>query len=300
LNSNNTIWTKTGDAGILIPTGSTASGSTSATITYLQVKEKALELAQMYEKYDVPLPPTCDLAKHIADAVRISDLWMMAREGEIVAGARYHGAQLDRIANAFASVKNADSRTTYMRALTRNSLDMFDRAPSHAKDILWEMELCALLKAKSFVAELKEPDIVVTMGNHCIGIACKKVYSEGNVETTLSNGVAQIERRYELGILAINLDDLLPPNQIRVASSDKALSKSLSADNFAFLGRHGRHFKKYLGSNRILGVIAATGGFAVLNDVVHTTRQFTIWVFPNLDEARTRLLHELQTGLMPS
>jgi hypothetical protein len=265
------------------------------------VKEKAHKLKKLYADNGVALPSGCSLAQHISDAVRISDLWMMARESDIAAGARYHGAQLDRIADAFDSVMedDPDVRSNYLRKLVSGSLDMFDRAPSEAKNFLWEMELCALLKERSFDAALREPDIVVALEQHHIGIACKKIYSEENVEATLSHGVSQIASRFELGMLAINLDDLLPPNQVRVARSNEALSKSLSADNFAFLGRHGRHFKKYLASNRILGVMAATGGFATVNDVVHNARQFTIWVYPNLDDGRTRLLRKLQTGLMP-
>jgi hypothetical protein len=34
----------------------------------------------------------------------ISDLWMMAKKNEITARARYHRAQLDRIADTFGSV----------------------------------------------------------------------------------------------------------------------------------------------------------------------------------------------------
>lgn len=265
------------------------------------MKEKALKLKQLYADNGVALAPASSLALHIADAARISDLWMMAKESEITAGARYHGAQIDRIADAFDSVveDNADIRIAYLRKLVGGNLDMFDRTPSEAKNFLWEMELCALLKRRSFAAVLREPDVVITMGQRQIGVACKKIYSEENVESTLSNGVSQIEGSFELGMIAVNLDDLLPPNQIRVATSDEALSKSLSADNFAFLDRHQRHFKKYLSSNRILGVMAATGGFATVNHVVHNARQFTIWVYPNLDHERTRLLRKLQAGLMP-
>jgi hypothetical protein len=226
---------------------------------------------------------------------------MMAKESEITAGARYHGAQIDRISDAFDSVveDNADIRVAYLRKLVGGNLDMFDRTPSEAKNFLWEMELCALLKRRSFAAVLREPDVVLTMGQRQIGVACKKIYSEENVESTLSNEVSQIESSFELGMVAVNLDDLLPPNQIRVATSDEALSKSLSTDNFAFLDRHQRHFRKYLSSNRILGVMAATGGFATVNHVVHNARQFTIWVYPNLNDDGTRLLRKLQAGLMP-
>jgi hypothetical protein len=294
-----TIWTQLSGSGILIPTGTAAAGSMSTTITFLGIKEKALALDQMYRDNDVVLPPGCNLAKHIADAVRISDLWLLARQSEITASATYHAAQLDRIANAFVGVRDVEARKRYLRALTSGSLEVFERTPSFAKDILWEMELCALLKARSFVAELREPDIVVTIGESEIGVPCKKIYSEANIERTLSDAVSQIEREFELGIVAFNLDDLQPANQVRVTNSEEALRKSLSADNFQFLGRHQRHFRRYLSSNRILGALAASGGFAVINEVIHTTRQYTIWAFPTLPSEKMQLLHKLQDGLMP-
>jgi hypothetical protein len=95
-----------------------------------------------------------------------------------------------------------------------------------------------------------------------VGVACKKIYSQENVEKTLSEGVAQIESDHEFGILAINIDDLAPPNRIRTVASSGDLQASLSEDNRQFLKRHDRHFRKYLSTGRAMGAFVASGGIA--------------------------------------
>jgi hypothetical protein len=92
----------------------------------------ALEL--LYAENKVPIPPGCDLPKHIQDAKKTEELWNARREREISAGALYRGVQVISIADAFTSVVDAAARESFLRDMLNGSLDVFDRVRSKAKD----------------------------------------------------------------------------------------------------------------------------------------------------------------------
>ena len=103
----------------------------------------------------------------------------------------------------------------FLTVFTSGSLNLQQRDNSLAKNMLWELELWSILRRRSFSATLREPpDIVVIFEGAMVGIACKKLYSENNVEKVLSEAVGQIEAVFDYGIVAVNLDDLILPDQI--------------------------------------------------------------------------------------
>lgn len=289
-------------SGLVVPEGTVSDLSHSSSQTYLQIKEKALALEQLYADSNVPIPPTCDLARRIADAKALSDLWLMNKVDELSMTLLFHGVHLDRIADAILPLKLVAGRNKYLIALTSGSLDLFERQISKAKDVLWELELWSILQDRSLDAALSEPpDVVVAFEDSKIGIACKKLYSEKNVEKVLSEGVAQIEASFDFGIVAVNLDDLVPPNQIVKASTQEKMGKFISNLNARFLQSHARHFRKYLASGRLLSALISTH---VLADVYrerprfNNARQSTIWAIPGLPPEKDRQLKRFYDQLM--
>ena len=209
---------------------------------------------------------------------------------------------LDRIANAILPLSNVPERAKYLTEMTSGSLDLQQRNRSLAKDILWELELWSVLRKRSLDAMLCEPpDIVVTFEESKVGIACKKLYSEENVEKVLSEGVQQIETTFDFGILAVNLDDLTLPEQILRAATQEAMGKTIDNLNLKFLHRHKRHFKKYLASGRLLSALVSTG---VLADTYtektrfNMARQMTIWAIPGLPPEKDKQLKRFYKHLM--
>jgi hypothetical protein len=106
--------------------------------------------------------------------------------------------------------------------------------------------------------------------------------------------VAQIEAVSEYGLLAINIDDLWPPNQIRATTSEQYLAHTLSQENVQFLSRHDRHFRKYLSSGRVMGALVASGGIGYVEPSYMSARQFTTWSVPGLEPTKAKLLNDLQ------
>jgi hypothetical protein len=170
---------------------------------------------------------------------------------------------MDRIADAMLPLGEMIDCSVYLQHMASGNVDPFKRERSKSRDTLWELELLAILKNQGFSAELEEPpDIVVELGSARIGIACKKFYSTKHVQNVLSTAVSQIEGAFDYGILAVNIDELIPPAQIIKAPTTDELGRLLSRANVEFLGLHDRHFRKYLATGRLLGAMVSIGGIA--------------------------------------
>jgi hypothetical protein len=222
------IW-RPQESGLVVPEGTVSDLLLSSSESYLQIKEKAFAVESLYAENKVSLPPTSDLARLLADAMVLSDAWLTGQEDKLSMTVLFRVAQLNRIADALLTIHMVPHRNVFMTALASGSLDLLDRKQSTAKDYLWELELWSILKRSSFDAILEEPpDIVVRFADCRIGIACKKIYSERHVQNVLSQAVAQIEGDFDFGIVAINIDDLVPPNQILRTPNQEKLSQYIS------------------------------------------------------------------------
>ena len=232
----------------------------------------------------------------------LSDSWLLNRVDKLSVISLFRAGHLDRIANAVLPLKHVSNRTKYLTALTSGSLDLLQRQKSHAKNILWELELWSILQRRSFDAILSDPpDIVVTFEGSTIGIACKKLYSEKHVQNVLSEAVAQIEAAFDFGIVAVNLDDLVPQNAILSAPNQETMSQVIVDFNARFLELHERHFRKYLASGRLIAALVST---AILADVYRRRTRFnnawqsTIWTIPGLPADKHTQLCRFRDQLM--
>lgn len=290
------------ESGLVIPQGIVTDVSHTSSDTYLSIKEKALEIEAIYKENNVRLATGSDLASLIADAKLQSDSWLLGEAEKHPMTLLFRTGLLDRIAEAVLPLKDVPDRIRFLKALTLGSLDLQGRKKSKAKDTFWELELWASLKRRSFDTTLTEPpDIVVNFGDSRVGIACKKIYSEKHVQNVLSQAVAQIESAFDIGIVAINIDDLVPADQILRAPTTETMSQFIRELNRKFLAEHERHFRKYLASGRVISAIVSTG---VLADVFRSkprfnhARQTTIWTVPGLSVEKSRQLRNFYGLLM--
>lgn len=107
------------------------------------------------------------------------------------------------------------------------------------------------------------------------------------MQNILSKAVNQIEQKYEFGIVAINLDDLLPANVVLKMDSSNAVTERLNDINTNFINKHIRHFTKYFAKSRIISAIIST---SMLTDIPNerprfrNTSQWTIWIVAELSQ----------------
>ena len=273
----------------------------ASTQTYLQIKEKALSLESLYAESNLNLPPTCDLARLIADAKMLSDLWL-TNHSKLEMCLLLHGFYVDRIAEAVLPIRSVLERERYLNLLTCGSLDLLEREKSKAKNCLWELELWSTLCRHGFDAALTEPpDITILFEGSKIGIACKKIYSEKHVQNILSEAVSQIESAFEFGIVAINLDDLLPAHRILQAATRKTMSRVIRDLNARFFRSHERHFRKYLSCGRVIAALVSTSLVAELRQErpsLNNAGQSTIWIIPGLEPEKEEQVNRFRDQLI--
>lgn len=289
-------------AGLIVPSGSFSDLTQSSSHTYLHIKEKALALQSLFLDSKVPLDDTTDLVSLIDNAKRLSDLWLLGQDAGNAMPLVFRAMILDRIADAVLPLAQEPNRIRFLNDLLFGNLDLLGRTRSRAKDAFWELELWATLKQRSFDVALEEPpDLVINLDDKRIGIACKKLYSEKHVQNVLSQAVAQIEANFDFGIVALNLDDLWPANQILTRPTDKAMGQAIANFNSQFLSRHKRHFKKYLTVGRVISALVSS---SILADVCNAQPRFTyasqvtVWTIPGLPQEKHRQLNAFYGRLM--
>lgn len=289
-------------SGVVIPDGFASQYEGSSSASYLQMKEKAVELERLYGEYGIAIPTACVLAKLINSAKSLSDSWLTHKFDGISIETLIRSGQLDRIADAALRLRGHPRCGEYLRVLCSGNLDPLVRKQSKAKDLLWELELWSMLLGRSLKAELAEPDVVIGFDGTQIAIACKKIYSERNVEKVLSQAVAQVESGFEFGIVAMNLDDLFPVRSMsRGIPTQAAAGQRVNEFNLQFLRTHERHFRKYLSGGRLISAWIFTGCSADLHAErtrFNTIRQSTIWTIPGLSQEKDIQLRRFYGGVI--
>ena len=281
----NEIWTA-GPSGILIPAGRVTDISTRSRTDYSEIRTRAQQIEDLYAEASIRIPPNCSLGRLIRNGKDLWENWILDDAEKLTSEAFFLGIHLDRIADVVLPLTGEANRAKYLKDLLSGTLNFFQREHSKAKNIFWELEVWSRLRKRTNQLSLAEPpDVIVDFEDSRIGIACKKVYSERHVQNVLSQAVDQIESDFEFGIVAVNIDDLLPADAVLKLATSHAVSDKLHLHNEEFLQRHERHFRKYLSKGRLISAIVSTS--VILNVLTERPRfnnayQWTVWTIPGL------------------
>jgi len=198
----------------------------------------------------------------------------------------FDALSVDRIYSALLNLDNNNSND-YLKHLLKGTLDFRDINPSHAKNILFELEVIGSIKKVFTEAYLGEPDIVVPFKDGDVGIACKKVVSKKNLKKQLSQGVKQIQKNnFKFGIVAINIDNILPEKKLLEASSREYALDVLHERNMTFIEEYDRFFLKYLNDSRLMALLIVSSTIADVKSAsprYYNISQSTIWTLENLE-----------------
>jgi hypothetical protein len=295
------IWNRL-SSGLYVPAGVEAREHEFVQETFLDMKDKAIRVERLYADASVPLRPRSDLARMLADAKALSDAWLSGQEpGDRTRELLIRGTMFNQIAGSLLALQGVDGARQYLKTVSSGTIDSRVRTKSKAKNCLWELEWWAVLRKRSLAAELQDPpDIVVALGDRKLAVACKRIYSEKHVQNVLSQAVKQTERGYDVGVVAINLDDLLPAGSIPQAPTHDEIATHLSRLNLRFIGAHERHLRKYLASGRLVSAIVSTGCVALSTGGFYHARQFAIWTIPGLETRKDQAVRALYDAIMRS
>jgi len=194
----------------------------------------------------------------------------------------------NRIYSALLNLEGFENKNKYLKDLLNGTLDFMEITQSHSKNILFELEVAGSLRKIFKNTYLDEPDIVVPFEDGNVGIACKKIVSENNFENLLSKGVKQIKTNgFIFGIVAVNIDNLLPEKTILNADTISQASDILHEENMKFINKYSSKFFKYLRDNRIISVLVVS---STIVDIKNEKPRFnnitesTLWTIQNLGE----------------
>jgi len=268
--------------GILIPDGYRVQSSHEVTRSLLQLKSDANKITELAGKAGISIPEASDFSKLVSSAIKASDDFLI---GEKVSNEAYLSvAQFSRVCDALLALDGTDDFSQLIRKLCSGPLNLLSRVQSQPKNFLWEGELLGILRMCNLDAVMREPpDIVVTCLGEEIGVACKKLYSEKNVEKVFSNGVRQLSASFDHGMVAFNLDDLVAENFVLHEVSETNAEERIKLLNRRFIGNHSRHFYKYLNSERVSAAVVSTSVIVNIGDdpqSLRNIRQTMVWTLP--------------------
>jgi hypothetical protein len=294
------IWRKL-PSGIIVPTGKFEDASSHYKTNFIEIRKHAEELENFYKDAGIRLTKNSGLGTLISNAKELCDNCLLKKNDNLSHKMLFLGMDLDRIVEAVLPLKYESEKTSYLKKLLSGTLDFFERKKSKAKSALWELEIWSWLLKKTQNARLGEPDITVNYAGSRIGIACKKLYSERHVQNVLSEAVKQIEKGFEFGIVAINIDDLLPENVVLKSENSNAASERLFKNNDEFLRRNGRHFEKYFSTDRLISAIISTSAIV---DTPSEKPQFKrmyqrlVWTVYGLSTGHKKILDKFYNSVM--
>ncbi|WP_314435469.1 hypothetical protein [Massilia timonae] len=200
----------------------------------------------------------------------------------------------NRIAESILTAQLDEGAWECVRRIAGNQLGPLDRRNSMGKDALWELELANRLKRRGAnVLHADPPDLVVKCADVSYGLACKKIYSEKGVEAQVRKGVEQLKKSGRPGLIAINLDELVPRDSILGGPSRDGAARFLSDFNKDFLSRHMRKVARYIIQGRCDGLLVST---SVFSNIRHAENQWNnhtqsmLWSVTDVSPEITRRL----------
>lgn len=227
---------------------------------FFKLSAQAGEIENLYAERGVRLPAECTLAIWIANVRSIADKRATSPESGHTPMEHFQAIQLYRVTDAILALRDVKGGESYLRKITAN-LDFFTPERSVAKDIFWELELWWMIRRKLPTAKLMDPpDIMLNLDGGALGLACKSVYSEASVEKALSTGVKQITGNCDAGVVAFNIDSLLPPACVIKAKDKEGLDQLMHPKIDGFIKRHRRHIDRYLNQRRLAAVAVCISG----------------------------------------
>jgi hypothetical protein len=222
-------------------------------LTFEQLSTLAHEVRSLFADRNIRIQPLSALGRLLTHVDSISAQWKSG-VGQTVR-AMIDGTTAMRVIDSILAAKNeSDGNTCYQR-IAKKDVDLFSPEPSQGKDALWELQLLRMLKNRGMHAILAEPDILTTIGDITVPIACKKIYSENNIEGQLRSAGKQLAKTSLGGIAALNLDAQVPRDHLIVCDSASEASNILTKVAFDFLSTHQQTIRKFISAEKFDAVL---------------------------------------------
>jgi hypothetical protein len=286
-----------------VRTDSSIEGAESIPVmksTYSEISERVGQLREVLAKRNVRFHRDSALGKLLREAESLAMEWDAGNQNQEFRRL-LNAAHANRIAEAILSVRDDPNSQQCLARIAGNDMNLSGRAISQGKDHLWELDLIYALRRHGFSAELVDPpDIVVDLAGAPFPIACKKVYSEKGVQAQMRKGVDQLKGQGGAGLVALNIDDLVPNGTILASASRAQASDFLAKFNSDFVERHRLVLQRFVKEGRCDGVLASTATLADLRDSkprFNLITETTLWTLDSIGPEAAARFAELREKL---
>jgi len=271
--------------------------------TYSEIFERSQQLREVLADRNVRFHRDSALGRLLRDAETLARQWEAGnREQEF--RLLVNAAHANRIAEAILAVRNDPAAQVCLTRIAGNDVNLSNRTQSQGKDHLWELDLFHALRRHGFTGKLVDPpDIVLDLSGSPFPIACKKIYSERGVEAQMRKGVKQLVGQGRGGLVALNIDDLVPDDTILRSPDRCGASNFLAKFNYDFIERHRRILQRFVKDGRCDGIFFST---SVLADLENSKPRFnlvtesTLWTLDGVDSETQVRIAELRKKLPSS
>lgn len=268
----------------------------------------ANRIADMFSAQGEPIKPQSELNELIVGAHALSAIAELPAEQFNISPLNYyHALSFARLARSVLNLDYRPSYRQYFRDMSNGTINLWNAAPSKAKDTEWELLLWSQLN-NTFpgAARLAEPDIVLQLAHRRIGIACKRVYSFRRVIDQIRSGARQLKANNLSGIVALAFDPY-EGNQDGYCLLKAPTMEDAGGATFNYFGQIWKRagaevIRKYLIPNKVIGLIIAVQGFVQLGDAgtniadLSATRLQTYPQSPVQYQEIMDILHHASTG----
>ncbi|WP_428003679.1 hypothetical protein [Acidovorax sp.] len=265
------------------------------TWTYEEVSKRAMGIRDFFAAARVSVHRDSTLGVLLGEAEALAREWENGRDTGGIARL-VAASNMNRIADAIDSIQEDLNALEHLKRIARNDVDLWKRKLSQGKDALWELELLGKLKRNGAQASILEPDIVVELGSERYAIACKKIYSERGVEAQVRKGVNQIKAAGLPGIVALNLDEMVPAGTLLQAGSLAEAKDFMHAFNVDFITRNRHRIERFMSSGRCKAILCSTSvpsGIETAKPRFNNHTQQTFWTLEKVSTAKGGKLLDL-------
>lgn len=275
----------------------------SQSFSYESIGTIAHALEKLYAQAGIRIVPQDDLHKIISAGKLLATWWSAGKIDSLDPAVLPRALCCSRLGSCALSLHPVRD-TERLRDLCSGSMMYWNNVISKAKNTEWELNVWAHSNQAGIPTVFAEPDLHMTFESERFGIACKKLYSEKNVDKQVSGGVHQIEESGIPGLLALSLDSLIQPNVevalLKVTDAEEARRLLQSKLQGFVLWRKKRYQDRYFSDGRILGVLLSVQAFT---DIVNSKeraihiQESLIWTDESLPLARREKIKRLHESL---
>lgn len=269
--------------------------------TYSEVAQLADVAERAIRARGIRFTPNSVLHKLFADARKLDREWRdSSKSPNLITG--INAVYAEKIARIVIDLVDAPGVEEALQRIAGSDINLSNRLKSQGKDALWELTLLTTLQRKQISAELVDPpDIVVNLRMGEYAIACKKIYELKSLFSRLREGAKQISKFGTPGIIALNIDDLLPGDHILTSQSPAVALGILSRETKKFFQNNFFAFDRIKEKSCLDGVIIAASTISDIKETsthLNLTTSFNFYPFRNEGVGTARFM-ELARALSP-